>query len=154
MAGWTNKGKAKMLGHALNPGVAAYTPPGAWYCILTNTLPTVDTNIVSDVGELVTANGYTRGGNTVALGAFTMDEDDSADIGGATAPNQTFTASGGDIGPVHYMCLTSDLDDAGAAATGASQNRVIYAWWDIGAIAGITNGQSLVVNAPELRLTE
>ena len=53
--------------------------------------------------ELATANGYTKGGQTLSGGALT--EDDANDRGNMAWNDETFTASGGDIGPAGAACI-------------------------------------------------
>ena len=60
MAGWTNKGKAHVLGVTFR-GVS---PPTNYYVALLTSAsaPGVDTNTLSQLTEIAAGNGYTSGG--------------------------------------------------------------------------------------------
>lgn len=159
MAGWTNRGKALVLGHVFNPAVTATTPPTNFFAALCTdaTTPTVDTNKIGDLTEVTAGTGYTQGGTSLAKNATdfpTYTEDDTSDFGSIKIKNLTWTASGGSISNAKWLVLTGDQDAAGASATAASGNRVVYAWFDLGSVFTITSGQTLAVNGSETRATE
>ena len=149
MAGWTNRGKYKVLGWALRGETAEAT----FYLALTSDAPTADTNTVSDLTEITAGNGYTSGGQAVALDSTDFDtwtEVDASDRALLQMKDFSWTAAGGNIpsadtGP-RYVILTDDH------ATVAS--REVYHYWDIGATVTVVSGTSLILQDLEIRINE
>jgi hypothetical protein len=151
MAGFTNKGKWRLLGWAF----VNQTIPTNYYVILftSATAPDQDSNTVSDHTEITAGNGYTTGGYSLTPGATDFDvhtEDDTGDLGKVQIKDIVWTATGGPIpsagGGARYAALT---DDNGTVA-----NRELYAYWDLTSDRSVSSGQTLTLQDCELQLTE
>lgn len=162
MAGFTNKGKAKMLNNYCR-AVAGSVPSASFFVLMaTNaTPPNSDINKTSDIVEITAGNGYVQGGIAVNRNTTDFDtntEDDTNDRGLVQIKDLVWTAAGGSIpsagGGARWAILTLDVDDAGAAATAASGNRVVLAYWDLGSDQSITVGNTLTLQNLELRGNE
>ena len=113
MNGITNLGKIRMLDLFLTN----ITPPNGFAIALVtgNFPPGPDTNVLSDLEEIVTGNGYSAGGVAIersAVGFPTSTEDDTTDQGNVTMKDITFTAAGGIIPSsgdgIQFFVLTDD----------------------------------------------
>jgi len=150
MAGFTNKGKYRLLG--LMRGETLET--NFYIALVTSaTAPTADINTMSELTQINTGNGYTDGGYQITPGATDMDtwtEDDTGDKALLQFKDITWTASGGPIpssgSGARYAVLTDDN------ATVA--NREIWAYWDLAADRSVSVGQNLTLQNCELDLTE
>ncbi len=151
MAGWSNKGKYKILGWALR----AETPPTNFYValVVVTVVPTADTNLLGDLTQIAVGNGYATGGYQIARSAVGFDvwtEDDTNDRGLIQVKDVVWTASGGPIPAsglgARYAVLTDDN------ATVAS--REIYAYWDLVSDRTVSVGQTLTLQDCELRINE
>jgi hypothetical protein len=151
MAGWTNKGKYRLLGYAFRGD----TIPSNFYVALVTsaTAPTADINTMSELTEIAAGNGYTSGGYSLTPGATDFDvhtEDDGNDRGYVQIKDVTWTASGGSIPDTgdgaRYAVLT---DDNGTVA-----NREILAYWDLTSDRSVSTGQDLTLQDCELRANE
>ncbi len=152
MAGWTNKGKWRMLGWVFR----ADTIPTNFYVALCTSAnaPTADTNILSDLTEIAIGTGYdTAGGFQLTRNSTFFDvhtEDDTADRGMMQIYDVVWTASGGSIPTsgdgARYAVL---LDDNGTAG-----NREVIAYFDLTSDRTVSDGQSLTLQDCELRLNE
>ena len=151
MAGWTNKGKYRLLQWALRNG----TRPTNFYVALVTsaTAPNADTNTMSDLTQIATGNGYTTGGYSLTPGATDFDvltEDDTNDRGLIQVKDVVWTASGGSIpasgNGARYAVLTDDN------ATVA--NREVLAYWDLTSDRTVSSGQTLTLQDLELRANE
>lgn len=151
MAGWTNKGKWRVLGWVFRGD----TIPTNFYARLVTsaTAPTADTNTASQLTQITAGNGYTAGGFSLTPGATDFDvhtEDDTGDMGLVQIKDVTWTASGGPIpsagGDARYCVLTDD-DTTDA-------NREILMYWDLGADRSVSDGQALTLQDMEIRITE
>lgn len=151
MAGWTNKGKYKVLGWSLR----AETPPTVFYVALVTSAvaPNADINTLSQLTEIAAGNGYTTGGYQIARSAVGFDvwtEDDTNDRGLIQVKDVIWTASGGPI-PIsgsgaRYAVLTDDNVTVGS--------REIYAYWDLVSDRTVSSGQTLTLQDCELRINE
>ncbi|MEK9767380.1 MAG: hypothetical protein VW683_00550 [Betaproteobacteria bacterium] len=147
----TNRGKFAVLNSYFR---ATGTPTNFFVALVTgSTAPTVDTNTLGELTQIETGNGYSDGGNSVARtsgGWDVINEDDTNNSGSIQASDVTFTASGGDMPSVgsgaRYAVLTND--------NGTVANREVYAYWDLTADRKVSDGQSLVLQDLEIRLTE
>lgn len=126
MAGWTNRGKYKVLGWSLRQE----TMETNLYVALVKSTPDCDDNLMSDLTEIAAGNGYTAGGFQLTPNSTDFDtwtEDDSGDKGLVKIKNVYWTASGGpipsDSNDATYAVLTDDN------ATVA--NREVYHYWNI-----------------------
>lgn len=151
MAGWTNKGKAKVLGRAFR---ADATPTNFYVALLTSaTAPTADTNLMSDHTQIAAGNGYTSGGYQLTPGSTDFDvltEVDATDHALLQIKNVIWTASGGPIpasgNGARYAVLT---DDNGTVA-----NREIYAYLDLVSDRSVSDTQTLTLQDCELQIKE
>ena len=126
MAGWTNKGKYKVLGWAFR----GETIPTNFYVALVKSTPDADDNLMSDLTEIDAGNGYTSGGYQLTPNSTDFDtwaEDDGGDKATLKIKNVYWTASGGsipnDAADATYAVLT---DDDGTVA-----DREVYCYWNI-----------------------
>ena len=150
MAGWTNKGKFRVMEFATEGG----SVPATYYMALytSDNTPDADTNVDGDLTDCPAGNGYTLGGVAVApsTGFDSLTEDDSGDAATVQVVDVTWTASGGEIptsGNALYYCALTD-----ANATTAS--REIYWYWSLGADRTVSDGQELTVQDAEIDLNE
>lgn len=151
MAGWTNKGKYKVLGWSFR----AETIPTNFYIALftSATAPTQDTNTKSELTEIAAGNGYTAGGISIAKNSTDWDvwtEDDTNDRGLIQLKDMVWTASGGTLpasgNGARYACITDDNATQGS--------REIYAYFDLTSDRSVSDTQTLTLQDCELRLNE
>lgn len=125
---WTARGMFRVLGHIFN----AVTAPTTFYVPLftATPAPTAAINLVSDLTQIATGNGYTSGGSAVARSAVGWDaiaENDTLDFARVDLATVTYTAAGGAIpasgDPLRYAAITDD--DATVA------DREVILWWDL-----------------------
>lgn len=149
-SGWTNKGKAHVLGIVFR-NVSEKT--NYYVALVTSaTAPTADTNTLSQLTEIANGNGYTTGGYQLTPGATdfdTLTEDDSGDKGLVQVKDVVWTASGGSIpgsgDGARYAVL---IDDNGTVGS-----REVYAWWDLTSDRTVSTGQTLTLQDLELDIT-
>jgi hypothetical protein len=77
---------------------------------LTNTLPSLADNTLSDVSEIATGNGYAAGGTQVAITSSTQT---GGVLSVVPAANVVFTAAGGSIGPFQYVAFYNSTPAGG-----------------------------------------
>ena len=150
MAGVTNRGK-KVILNAYFTADATDEPTGfKMALVLASDPPVVDDNVLTDVTEIATGNGYAAGGTAIARtsGGFdVITEDDAADRAFIQAADVVYTASGGPIPAsglgARYAIL---LDDE------ATPNMI--AFFDLSSDRTISNGQTLTLQDCEIRLNE
>jgi hypothetical protein len=151
MAGWTNKGKARILnGFFRNTSV----PTNFYIALVTSaTAPTQDTDTLSQLTEIAAGNGYTTGGYQLTRNATdfdTLTEDDAADRGLIQVKDVVWTASGGSIpasgNGARYAVLLDDNATVGS--------REVLAYWDLVSDRSVSVGQTLTLQNCELRLNE
>ena len=151
MAGWTNKGKARVLnGFFRNTNV----PTNLYIALVTSAAaPNADTNTFSQLTEIAAGNGYTAGGyqlsrNTTDFDALSENDDD--DRGELQVKDVVWTAVGGPLpasgSGARYAVLLDDNATLG--------NREVLAWWDLVSDKNVSVGQTLTLQNCELRLTE
>lgn len=149
-SGWTNKGKALLLGIAFRD---VAVPTNYYIGLVTDAAtPGADTNTLSQLTEIADGNGYTTGGYSLTPGVTdfdTLTEDDSGDKGLVQIKDVVWTASGGSIpgsgDGARYAVL---LDDNATV-----ESREVYAWWDLDTARTISTGQSLTLQDLELDVT-
>ena len=151
MAGWTNKGKYKVLGWALR----GETPPTNLYIALVTSAsaPDADTNTKTELTEIANGNGYTTGGYQLTMNSTDFDvwtEEDASDYALIQLKDIVWTASGGPIpasgGGARYAVLTDD--------NATQADREIYHYWDLVSDRSVSSGQTLTLQDCEIRITE
>jgi len=151
MAGWTNKGKYKVLGWSFR----AETIPTNFYVALVTsaTAPNADINTLSELTEIAAGNGYSSGGYQLSKNSTDWDvwtEDDTNDRGLIQIKDITWTATGGPIplsgNGARYAVLTDDNATVGS--------REVYAYWDLVSDRSVSDGQDLTLQDCELRINE
>jgi hypothetical protein len=151
MAGWTNKGKFRMLDWVFRN----VTKPANFYVALVTSAaaPTDDTNTLSQLTEIATGNGYTTGGLALAPGVTDWDyinEDDSGNLGQVQAKDLAWVADTGSLpasgNGARYAVLTDDNVTVGS--------REVLAYWDLVSDRTVSVGQTLTLQNCELQLTE
>ncbi len=150
--GWTNRGRLRELEMAFRneyKGSAIAASPFYVALITDAVVPTADTDLFSELTEIVAGNGYTAGGVNIArsaVGFDTLTEDDANDLAFIQLLNVQFTASGGTIpasgGGASYAILTDD--------NGTQADREVLMFWDLAAARSIGNGANLNLNDLEL----
>jgi len=151
MAGFTNKGKFHLLGHAF---VNVAVPTNYYVALVTSAVaPTADHNTLGQLTQIATGNGYVDGGIQLTPGSTDFDvhtEDDANDRGLVQIKDLVWTASGGPIPAsgdgARYAILTDDN------ATVA--NREIYGYFDLTSDRSVSDGQTLTVQNMEMRADE
>lgn len=145
MAGWTNRGKRRMLEWTYD-GLAK---PATYYTALVTSAsaPTADTNTMAELTE-ITGGGYARKALTLGTSFDTPNQIDASDYGTLQLVDQDWTASGGSLpttGGARYMVLIDD--GAGSAAE-------VYHYWDLTSDRQVSDTQVLSIQNAELRITE
>jgi hypothetical protein len=151
MAGWTNKGKYKVLGWSLRQETME---TNLYIALVTDaTAPTADLNTLSELTEIAAGNGYTTGGYQLTPGATDFDvwtEVDASDWALVQIKDVVWTASGGPIpasgSGARYAVLTDDNATVG--------NREVYHYWDLTSDRSVSSGQTLTLQDAEIRITE
>lgn len=150
MAGFTNRGKYAML--AL---WARATAPvtSQFYMALVKSTPDADDNLMSDLTEIATGNGYTSGGTALSRNATDFDvltEDDTNDWAIVQVKDIVWTASGGDLpsdsAGATYAVITDDNGTVGS--------RNVYHYGSLGGARVVSTGQSLTIQNFEIKLAE
>lgn len=116
-----------------------------------------DVNLMSDVVQVPTGNGYTDGGyqlSPTVIDYPTLTEDDTNNRADLLTKDIVWTASGG------ALPNGADADGTKGArfavlTTNESPvaNRQIIAWWDLTYNRVVSSGQTLTLNDPTLRLS-
>ena len=151
MAGWTNKGKAAVMGYVFRGDTI---PTNLYVALVTSAVaPTADINTMAELTEIAAGNGYTAGGYELTPGSTDFDvhtEDDDNDRGLVQIKDLVWTASGGGLpgsgDGARYAVLTDDN------ATPAS--REILGYWDLTSDRVVSDGQALTLENSELRINE
>lgn len=151
MAGWTNKGKMRLLEWGLRGG----TIPANFYVALVTSAvaPVADTNTKSQLTEIASGNGYTTGGILVDNNTTDFDvltEDDTNDRGLIQIKDLVWTASGGALPASGSGARYAILTDANAT----QGSREVLFFWDLGADYSVSSGQTLTLQNLEIRINE
>ena len=150
MAGWTNKGKMRLL-----ETLRGVSLPTNFYVMLftSASAPTSDSNVASDLTEVAAGNGYVTGGYSLTKNTTdfdTISEDDSGNFGSLKIKDVVWTASGGSIpasgGDARYACL---VDDDGTVA-----DREIWIYWDLASDREVSSGQAITLDDCEIKISE
>lgn len=148
--GVTNRGRRLILGAYFNDE----TRPTNLYAALCDdsVTPTVDTNTLSQLGEIPAGNGYTSGGQSLTRNTTdfpNITENDTTDLASVDLKNLTFTASGGNLpasgNGARWLVITTDEATVG--------NRQIICWFDLTANRIVSDGQSLNLNSGKIQIT-
>lgn len=151
MAGWTNKGKYKILGWTLR----SETEPTNFYMALVTsaTAPTQDIDTLGELTQIAVGNGYADGGYQLAKNSTDWDvwtEDDTNDRGLIQIKDIVWTASGGPIplsgNGARYAVLTDD--------NGTIGSREVYAYFSLVSDRSVSDTQTLTLQDCELRINE
>ncbi len=151
MAGWTNKGKARVMnGFFRNTSV----PTNLYVALVTSAAaPAADTNTLSQLTEIAAGNGYTAGGYQLARNTTDFDaltENDTDDRGELQVKDVVWTATGGSLpgsgSGARYAVLTDDNATVG--------DREVLAFWDLVSDRSVSVGQTLTLQNCELDITE
>jgi hypothetical protein len=151
MAGWTNKGKYKVLGWALR----GETIPTNFYVALVTsaTAPVADINTLGELTEIAAGNGYTAGGYQLTPNGTDFDvwtEDDSGDLALLEIKDVVWSASGGTIPAsgdgARYAVMTDNNATVGS--------REVYHYWDLTSNRSVSDTQDLTLQDTTIRITE
>lgn len=151
MAGWTNKGKYRVLEWALRNGTR---PTNFYVALVTDAVaPGADTNTLSQLTQITAGNGYTSGGYSLTPGATDFDvltEDDTNDRALIQIKDIVWTASGGPIPASgsggRYAVFTDDNVTEGS--------REVLEYWDLVSARSVSDGQTLTLQDCEIRINE
>lgn len=143
MAGFTNKGKAKLLRNFFH----SETPPTNLYVYLVTsaTAPTADLNTLSQLTEISeTGKEFSLSLNTTDFDTSVSDsEDDTNDKGVMKIKDCTFA---GPVTNARYAVLVDD--------NGTEGSREVYCYWDLGSNRSVSSGQTLTLQDLEMNLLE
>ena len=143
MAGFTNKGKAKLLRNFFQ----SETPPTNLYVYLVTsaTAPTADTNTLGQLTEISeTGKEFSLSLNTTDFDTSVSDsEDDTNDKGVMKIKDCTFA---GPVTNARYAVLVDD--------NGTEGSREVYCYWDLGSNRSVSSGQTLTLQDLEMNLLE
>ena len=155
---WTNRGKFLLLDWVFH----AETMPDTFYVVLItgDNVPTVDTNTLSELIEIVEGNGYDEGGYELFIDTSTPDfdvftEDDVNDRALVQLKDIIWDASsGGTIPPsgngARYAILTDGTGESGETLG----VRQVLAVWDLLYSRTVPAGERLTLADCELRAVE
>lgn len=149
MAGLTNRGKFLLLDSYFSG--TTVEAPFNMALILSTSVPTCDTNQLSELNEVPAGNGYTALGVSIAqdgVDAVTT-ENDTTNRANTVIKDCSWTAVGGAIpasggGSIRYVVL---LD-------GHATTPKVIAFWDIGVNFTLVEGQTLTLSGFKLTLME
>jgi hypothetical protein len=147
MAGFTNKGKMRML-EAFYRTTSFVT--NFYLALITSaTTPNADTNTFADVTEITAGNGYTAGGISLTPNATDFDvltEDDTNDRALIQIKNVVWTASGGAISGIDHAILTDD--------NVTQSSREIVNYFDLTGPITVSDTQTFTIIDAEMRGNE
>lgn len=151
MAGISNRGKYLILGSAFQ---ATASPSGFYVALCTSaSVPGASKNVITELAEIASGNGYTTGGASVtrsSAGFDTLTEDDSASNAYARIIDVVWTATGGNLPSSGNGARYAVLLDANVTAS----LRQVIAWFDLSSDRTVSDTQTLTLQDMELRLTE
>ena len=154
---WTNRGKFLLLDWVFH----AETMPDTFYVVLVtgDNVPTVDTNTLSELTEIVEGNGYTTGGYELIVDSSapdfdTITEDDANDRALVQLKDIIWTASGGTIPPSGNGARYAVLTDGDGSSGENMDIRQVIAVWDLLWSRTITVGKTVTLANCELRAVE
>lgn len=151
MAGWTNRGKYRMLqGWFRNTSI----PANFYIALITSAAaPTADSNTFADLTEIAAGNGYTAGGISLSRNSTDFDvltEDDTNDRALVQLKDIVWTASGGSLpasgSGARYAIITDD--------NGTQSSRDVCHYFDLSSDRTVSSGQTLTLQNCEIRINE
>ena len=151
MAGWTNKGKYKVLGWAMR---GETIPTNFYVALVTSAVaPSADLNTFTELTEIAATNGYTTGGYELTPNSTDFDvwtEDDGNDLALVEIKDIVWTASGGPIPAsgdgARYAVLTDN--------NGTVSAREVFYYWDLTSNRAVSDTQTLTLQDTTIRITE
>ena len=143
MAGFTNKGKAKLLRNLFH----SETPPSNMYVYLVTSAvaPTADINTLSELTEIgETGKEYELNLDTTDFDTSTANtEDDTNDKGVMQIKDVSFS---GAVTNARYAVLVDD--------NATEADREVFCFWDLGSNRSVSSGQTLTLADLEINLLE
>ena len=155
MAGFTNRGKYRIVAEAFTSGAAGFQLSSGYYLHLctSGNIPDADTNTLTGLTQIVPGNGYSETGRFVprsTIGFTGTVEDDTLDFGYVVMQNVVFTAAGGTLpaggSGISFAVLTNTGDVAG--------NRDVLCYWNLSGQFYVSDAQTFTVQNGRLALTE
>ena len=101
---------------------------------LTNTVPTANNSILSNITQITAENGYTAGGKAAALTSSVQ----TSGVYKLIVGDVVFTANGGNVGALRYVVLYDD--------TPTSPVDPLIAYFDYGSSITLLTGETLTVD--------
>lgn len=152
MAGWTNKGKFRVL-EAMAVSATAFPASFNIALVTSSVAPVADTNTFGQLTEIAVGNGYVTGGINVARDTTDFDtrtEDDANDRGFVRLKDIIWTAAGGSIpasgNGARYAVMTDNNSTVGS--------REVWHFWDLVSDRSVSSGQTLTLQDLEVFLSE
>ena len=102
---------------------------------LSNTAPTANNSILSNITQITAENGYTAGGKQATLTSSVQ----TAGVYKLIVGDVVFTANGGSVGPLRYVVFYDDTPTAPVDP--------LIAWFDYGSSITLLTGETLTVDA-------
>ena len=151
MAGWTNRGKYRILEAFYRN---ANVPTNLYIALITSAVaPGPDINTFSELTEIAAGNGYTAGGIQLNRNATDFDvltEDDTNDRALIQLKDIVWTAAGGDLPASGNGARYSIIMDDNATQA----NRHILNYHDLVSDRVVSDTQALTLQNVEMRLDE
>lgn len=149
MGSMTNRGKFRLLQSVFR---RVDTPTGFYLALVTGAAqPTAETNLLSQLTDLPTGNGYTAGGQAVARNSTDFDtlvDFPNTGFSQIDLKNFSWAASGGTIPTSGFAAEHLVLLDNNATPA----NRDVLGWWDHGFKEWVGSGDSVKAYGKFLRL--
>lgn len=152
MAGWTNRGKARILNYWYRREGGL---PNLFYLALVtgSITPTAATNVLGDLQEIAVGSGYSAGGVGISPDTesfVTFLEDDGGGLARLGIADYFFLADGGQLpvsgGGARWVVM---LDDNATPA----QREVLH-YWSLESDRIVPAGSRLVIETLEISITE
>ena len=108
---------------------------------LTNTLPVKTNSVIADITQIAAGNGYTTGGETVAITSSTQTNGTYSLVPTADV---VFTASGGAMAQFRYVVLYNSSTVGGS----------LISWYDRGSAVDLLDTETFTVDVGATLLTD
>ena len=102
---------------------------------LSNTAPTANNSILSNITQITAENGYTAGGKQATLTSSVQ----TSGVYKLIVGDVVFTANGGSMGPLRYVVFYDD--------TPSTPLDPLIAWFDYGSSITLLTNETLTVDA-------